>query len=91
MDRPRQTEMHARRLKVLAASLCSLLVSGCYSCSLNGGWEGQVNPFCAKDDSLVGAQFSLEKPNDIQAHPLHRARPVTDVGGMVLDDRVPPA
>ena len=29
------------------------MMSGCYSCSLNGGWEGQVNPFCKKS-ALVG-------------------------------------
>jgi hypothetical protein len=35
---------------ILAAST---MVSGCYSCSLNGGWERQMNPFCVESKSLV--------------------------------------
>lgn len=39
--------------KVLAVVASCLMMSGCYSCSLNGGWEGQMNPFCKKS-TLVG-------------------------------------
>ncbi len=46
--------MPSRVLKAMAVLAASVMVSGCYSCSLNGGWEGQVNPFCVEKGSLVG-------------------------------------
>lgn len=46
--------MPDRIWKVLAVIGVSVTLSGCYSCSLNGGWERQMNPFCAEDGALVG-------------------------------------
>ena len=47
--------MLARTWKALAVLGVCVMLSGCYSCSLNGGWERQMNPFCAEDGALVGA------------------------------------
>ncbi len=43
-----------RSLKALAVFAACITLPGCYSCSLNGGWEGQMNPFCVEKDSLIG-------------------------------------
>lgn len=45
--------MPRRALKILTVLAACAMVSGCYSCSLNGGWEGQLNPFCVEAASLV--------------------------------------
>ncbi|MND47919.1 hypothetical protein D3C80_388250 [compost metagenome] len=45
--------MPRRALKILTVLAACFMVSGCYSCSLNGGWEGQMNPFCVEAGSLV--------------------------------------
>lgn len=47
--------MPARPWKALAVLGGCVMLSGCYSCSLNGGWERQMNPFCAEGGALVGA------------------------------------
>ena len=47
--------MLARTWKALAVLGVCVMLLGCYSCSLNGGWERQMNPFCAEDGALVGA------------------------------------
>lgn len=53
--RPRlRTVLTIRGVKALAILAVSITASGCYSCSLNGGWEGQLNPFCVEKGSLVG-------------------------------------
>lgn len=44
----------SQSLKTLAALTACLMLSGCYSCSLNGGWEGQMNPFCVEKNALIG-------------------------------------
>ena len=49
-----------RSLKALAVLAACITLPGCYSCSLNGGWEGQMNPFCVEKDSLIGP-LSLSK------------------------------
>lgn len=45
--------MPRRALQILTVLAACFMVSGCYSCSLNGGWEGQMNPFCVEAGSLV--------------------------------------
>ena len=45
--------MSARTWKALTVVGACVMLSGCYSCSLNGGWEGQMNPFCVEAGSLV--------------------------------------
>lgn len=46
--------MPDRIWKALAVVGVGMTLSGCYSCSLNGGWERQMNPFCAESRALVG-------------------------------------
>lgn len=41
--------------KLLAVTGVCAVLSGCYSCSLNGGWERQMNPFCTEGRALTGA------------------------------------
>lgn len=60
-DLPR-TFQTSRSLKALAVITICVTLSGCYSCSLNGGWEGQMNPFCVEKDSLIGP---ISLPNSI--------------------------
>lgn len=45
--------MPRRALMILTILAAGMMVSGCYSCSLNGGWEGQMNPFCVEAGTLV--------------------------------------
>jgi hypothetical protein len=47
--------MSARTWKALTVVGACVMLSGCYSCSLNGGWERQMNPFCVERGALVGA------------------------------------
>ena len=57
----------SRSLKTLAVFTTCITLSGCYSCSLNGGWEGQMNPFCVEKDALVGP---ISLPKSVATHPL---------------------
>lgn len=41
--------------KLLTVTGACVMLSGCYSCSLNGGWERQMNPFCTEGRALRGA------------------------------------
>ncbi|WP_313577023.1 hypothetical protein [Brevundimonas sp.] len=60
--------MPHRIWKVLAVIGVSVTLSGCYSCSLNGGWEGQMNPFCVESDGLVGgAHVAAARSQDTAA------------------------
>ena len=63
----------SRSLKALAIFTTCITLSGCYSCSLNGGWEGQMNPFCVEKDALID---SLSLPKTIATHPPGEARPI---------------
>jgi len=47
--------MSARNWKALSVIGACVMLSGCYSCALNGGWERQMNPFCVERGALVGA------------------------------------
>ncbi len=40
--------------KLLAVTGVCVMLPGCYSCSLNGGWERQMNPFCTDGRGLIG-------------------------------------
>lgn len=53
-DVPHALSKSGRVWKVMAVLVAGATVSGCYSCSLNGGWEGQMNPFCVEKDTLIG-------------------------------------
>ncbi|HBY43123.1 MULTISPECIES: hypothetical protein [unclassified Brevundimonas] len=59
--------MPDRIWKVLAVIGVSMTLSGCYSCSLNGGWEGQMNPFCVESDGLVGGVAVAARSQDTAA------------------------
>jgi len=59
--------MPGRIWKVLAVIGVSVTLSGCYSCSLNGGWERQMNPFCAESSALVGGSSVAARPQDTAA------------------------
>lgn len=59
--------MPSRIWKVLAVIGVSVTLSGCYSCSLNGGWERQMNPFCAESSALVGGSIVAARPQDTAA------------------------
>ncbi|SJM52136.1 hypothetical protein FM111_03160 [Brevundimonas diminuta 3F5N] len=59
--------MPGRIWKVLAVIGVSMTLSGCYSCSLNGGWERQMNPFCAESSALVGGSSVAARPQDTAA------------------------
>lgn len=59
--------MPGRIRKVLAVIGVSVTLSGCYSCSLNGGWERQMNPFCAESSALVGGSSVAARPQDTAA------------------------
>ena len=61
-----------RSLKALAVFITCITLSGCYACSLNGGWEGQMNPFCVEKDALVGP---ISLPKSVATHPLD-AQPI---------------
>ena len=62
----------SRSLKALAVFITCITLSGCYACSLNGGWEGQMNPFCVEKDALVGP---ISLPKSVATHPLD-AQPI---------------
>ena len=59
--------MLARTWKALAVLGVCVMLSGCYSCSLNGGWERQMNPFCAESSALVGGSSVAARPQDTAA------------------------
>ena len=71
-DRPSRT-LASRSLRALVVLAAGTTLSGCYFCSLNGGWEGQMNPFCVEKDALIG---SLSLPKTIATHPPGKARPI---------------
>ena len=52
--------------KALALFITCITLSGCYACSLNGGWEGQMNPFCVEKDALVGP---ISLPKSVATYP----------------------
>jgi hypothetical protein len=58
-----------RSLKTLTIAVACITLSACYSCSLNGGWEGQMNPFCVKKDSLIGPISPPAPPALIKEQP----------------------
>ena len=63
-----------RSLKALAVLTTCITLSGCYSCSLNGGWEGQMNPFCVEKDSLIGP---ISLPTSLAPPPNAKVSPAT--------------
>lgn len=62
----------SQSLKALAVFTTCITLSGCYACSLNGGWEGQMNPFCVEKDALVGP---ISLPKSVATYPLD-AQPI---------------
>lgn len=62
-----------RSLRACALFAVCVTLSGCYSCSLNGGWEGQMNPFCVEKNTLVGPLALTENLAPPQPN---RARPI---------------
>lgn len=73
----------SRSLKALALFITCITLSGCYACSLNGGWEGQMNPFCVEKDALVGP---ISLPKSVATHPLD-AQPIRSSTPALVEPR----
>ena len=69
--------------KALALFITCITLSGCYACSLNGGWEGQMNPFCVEKDALVGP---ISLPKSVATHPLD-AQPIRSSTPALVEPR----
>ena len=66
-----------RSLQAGAVFAACITLSGCYACSLNGGWEGQINPFCVEKNTLIGPISLSESvpPPSLGEQPIRSSTP----------------